>query len=87
MATMNKTALFFVAGLLLLTGCAQTYVMTLNNGERITAKGKPHRVGGFYVYKDPSGRQGAQKAILVREIAPASMVTDETAAFKPVSSR
>lgn len=84
---MKKTALIFLGGLLLLTGCAQTYVITLSNREYVTTKGKPHLVDGFYVYKDPLGRDGKVQAIRVREIAPRSMVTDENAAFKPVSSK
>lgn len=87
MATMNRTVLLLLACAFFVSGCAQTYVITLKNRERIQTKGKPRLVNGFYVYKDPFGRQGAQQAILVREIAPASMATDDTAAFKPVSSR
>lgn len=84
---MNKTALIFLAGLLLLTGCARNYVITLRNGEHLSTKGKPHLVEGFYVYKDGLGRNVKVQAINVREIAPPSMVTDQNAAFKPVSSR
>jgi hypothetical protein len=84
---MNKTAFIFLAGLLLLSGCAQTYVITTSSGEHISTKGKPHLVNGFYVYKDPFGQPGKVQAIVVREVAPTSMVTDETAGFKPVSSR
>lgn len=84
---MNKTLLFFFAGLLLLTGCAQHYIMTLSNGERLWSKGKPHLVEGFYVYKDGSGHDAKVQAYFVREIAPQSMATDPNAPFKPVSSR
>lgn len=84
---MNKTVLIFLAALLFLTGCAQTYVITLNNRERIPTRGKPRLVGGLYVFKDISGRNESVQAITVHEIAPRSMVTDETAAFKPVSSK
>lgn len=84
---MKKTVLLLLASAFFLTGCAQTYVITLSNGERVGTKGKPRLVNGYYVYKDALGRQAAQRAILVREIAPASMATDQTAAFKPVSSK
>ena len=85
---MNKTALIFLTGgLLLLTGCAQRYVMTLSNGQRIWSKGKPHLVEGFFVYKDGSGHDAKVQAYYVREVAPQSMATDPNAAFKPVSSR
>jgi hypothetical protein len=84
---MNKTVLILFAGLLLLTGCARTYVITLNNGERISTHGKPRQQSGMFVYRDMSGRDVAINALRVREIAPSSMVTDETAGFKPVSSK
>ena len=84
---MNKTVMIFFAGLLLLTGCARNYVITLHNGEHVWSKGKPRLVEGFYVYKDASGHDAMVRAITVREIAPPSMVTDQNAAFKPVSSK
>ncbi len=85
--TMNKTVLILLSGVLFLTGCARNYVMTLSNGERIWSKGKPHLVEGIYFYKDASGHQQRVQAYFVREIAPPSMVTDQNAAFKPVSSK
>lgn len=84
---MNKTVLIFFAGLLLLTGCAQHYVMTLSNGQRLWSKGKPHLVEGYYFYKDGSGHDVKVQAYYVREVAPQSMASDPNAAFKPVSSR
>ena len=79
---MNKTVLVLLSAVLLLTGCARTYVMTLSNGQRIWTKGKPKRLDGFYVYKDPSGQEGRVQAYNVREIAPPSMATDPNAPFK-----
>jgi hypothetical protein len=84
---MNKTTSIFFAGLLLLTGCARNYVITLHDGEHIRTKGKPHLVEGYYVFKDGLGREATVRANSVREIAPPSMVTDQTASFKPVSSK
>ena len=84
---MNKTTSILFAGLLVLTGCARNYVIVLRAGDHILSKGKPRLVEGLYVYKDASGRQATVQAYNVREIAPPSMVTDETRLFKPVSSK
>jgi hypothetical protein len=87
--TMNKMLAAVVAGLLLLTGCARTYVLTLNSGERMTAVGKPRLVNGFYYFKDTSGHDARPVfSGRVREIAPASMASgDANAAFKSVHSK
>lgn len=59
---------------LLLTGCAQRYVMVLNNGAQIVSRGKPRLENGAYVYRDTSGKTAVIPSGRVREIAPASMV-------------
>jgi hypothetical protein len=76
-----------LAGLLLLSGCARTYVLTLSNGDRIQTHGKPRLDRGFYYYKDASGRDAAPVfSGRVTEIAPASMASpNPSSAFKPVS--
>jgi hypothetical protein len=76
-----------LAGLLLLTGCARTYVLTLSNGDRIQTHGKPRLEKGFYYYKDASGRDASPVfSGRVSEIAPASMASPNAASvFKPVS--
>lgn len=84
---MKKIVLVSAASLLLLTGCARNYVITLSNGQHIWSKGKPHLVEGIYYYKDASGHDAKVQQYFVREIAPPSMVTDQNAAFKPVSSK
>ena len=83
---MTKKLLPALAGLLLLAGCAQNYVIVKTSGERITARGKPKLVNGYYRFKDASGQETQLFASRVREIAPANMVSDPTAAFKPVHS-
>ena len=86
---MKRMLLPALAGLSLLSGCARTYVLTLNNGERIRTNGKPHLDRGFYYFKDASGHDAAPVfSGSVRELAPASMATpDAASAFKPVSSK
>ena len=75
----------FLASLLLfsvlLTGCARNYVITMNNGARITSKGKPKLQGGSYVFKDAKGEPAQVSAGRVREISPASMATEEGSQF------
>ncbi len=85
---MTKKLLPALAGLLLLTGCAQHYVITMMNGNRYMAYSKPKLDDhGFYHYKDASGKEApAIFASRIREIAPPNMVSDPNAAFKPVHS-
>ena len=60
-------------GALLLTGCTNHYVITLNSGAHITTVGKPRLDGGAYFFKDAKGQPDSVFAGSVREIAPASM--------------
>lgn len=63
-----------LAGLLVLSGCANHYVVTLNNGGQITSQGKPQLINGAYHFKDLSGKEQYVPAGRVHEVAPASMV-------------
>ena len=84
--TKPLAAAFF--GLLLLTGCARNYVISLTNGDRLNASSRPKLENGYYHYKDASGREARPIfASRVREIAPASMVTDPNASFNAVQSK
>ena len=65
----------------LLTGCARNYVITMNNGARVTAKSKPKLQGAYYVFKDAKGEPTQISAGRVREIAPASMAREEGSQF------
>jgi len=78
---MNKTAWLLLIGLITLTGCAHTYVMTLTNGSQILTANKPHLERSAYYYKDAKGKECYVPAGRVREIAPASMVKEEKPMF------
>jgi len=65
-----------------LCGCARHYVITLNNGSRISTTSKPHLQNGNWVYKDAEGRDASTPAGRVTEVAPASMATQSGAPVK-----
>jgi hypothetical protein len=76
---MTKPLLPLLAGLLLLTGCAHGYVLTLSSGGSIHTGSKPKLVNGFYYFKDASGNPAPPVfAGRVTEIAPASMASDNS---------
>jgi hypothetical protein len=70
-----------------LCGCAHQYVVTLNNGTKITAASKPKLQKGMYIYKDARGQPVYLPAGRVREISPASMDKDEKNAFRATPGR
>jgi hypothetical protein len=70
---MKKISYFSLLAIFLLSGCASHYMITLNNGNQITSRGKPKREGAAYVFKDASGKSRSVPAGNVTEIAPASM--------------
>ena len=78
---MNKISLLLVLSLSVLCGCAHTYVITLDNGKRITTASKPKLEKGRYVFKDAKGRPLYVPKGRVREIAPASMMKEEKPMF------
>lgn len=82
---MKKSALLICLCSVVLCGCASHYAIILNSGSRIDAKTKPKLVGNSYVFKDMQGRDSYIPAGRVAEIAPASMVKDPNAKFKPAS--
>ena len=79
---MKLTFSAIAAILIMLTGCASRYVITLSNGSQVVTAGKPKLVNGYYVGKDTRGNPVEVSAGRVREVAPASMVEDEKATFK-----
>jgi hypothetical protein len=86
---MTKTLLPTLAGLLLLTGCAHGYVLTMSNGDRIHTASKPRLVNGFYYFKDANGHDARPVfSASVTEISPASMASkNSNPAFKSERSK
>jgi hypothetical protein len=74
---MTRVFLPLVVSVLVLSGCANNYVITLTNGSEITAASKPQLDGGAYRFKDAKGEEHLIARGRVREIAPASMAADE----------
>jgi len=70
---MKRLPLLLLIGCALLAGCASRYAITLTNGNRLNAVGKPRLEGGSYVFKDTKGQTIYLPAGRVREVAPASM--------------
>ncbi len=77
---MKRMPLLLLA-LSLCAGCASRYNITLNNGEVITALGKPKydQARSIYIYKDASGTPSYLPQVDVREIAPRSWKKSEDA--------
>ena len=78
---MSKISLLILLSLTVLCGCAHTYVITLDNGKRITTASKPKLENGRYVFKDAMGHPSYVATGRVREIAPASMMKEEKPMF------
>lgn len=71
---MKFAAPLLLASLLVLSGCANHYVMTLNNGAQLTTQSKPVLKDGAFHFKDLSGQDRTMPEGRVREVSPASMV-------------
>jgi hypothetical protein len=80
---MKKSWLVLLFALSLLAGCAQNYVITTRNGDRISTTSKPKLKDGSYVYKDRQGQPGSIPSGRVREIAPASAGDEKKMQFIP----
>ncbi len=83
---MKKLLLPLLLGTLILCGCAQTYVMKLNNGTQIVTPSKPKLKGATYYYKDATGRQFMVPQSRVQVIEPASMAQEEKQ-FEPAKPK
>ena len=80
-----KKILILLSSVVLLTGCASRYIITLNNGSQIIAHSKPQFKDGAYGFKDVNGKDAFVSAGRVSEIAPASMATKNK--FSPAAKR
>ena len=80
-----KAARLLLLSLLVLSGCANQYVLTLNNGTKLAAASKPKLKQGKYYYKDAQGREIFVPEGRVRQIEPASFAAEEQKQnqFKP----
>jgi len=84
---MTKSLFPIFAGLLLLGGCAQHYVIVRSDFSRIYINNKPKFKDGYYYFKYANGQADRISAGRVREVAPADMVSDPNAGFKDVHSK
>lgn len=73
--------ILLLSGLLVLSGCARNYVLTLSNGTRVTATSKPRLKNGYYIFTDTQGKQSSVSAGRVTVIEPASMAKSERPNF------
>ena len=78
---MKKCVFLLLLGLTMFCGCAHTYVITMDNGLRMSTTTKPRLKGSRYVFKDARGKEISVAAGRVREIAPSSMAREERPAF------
>jgi hypothetical protein len=69
---MKKLCPLLLTGLVLFTGCAHNYTMTLTNGTQLGAKGKPKLKEGVYYFTDASGNETSVPAGRVAQIEPAA---------------
>jgi hypothetical protein len=74
---MKKSVPSLLVGLIVLTGCAQHYVLRLNNGTKIVTASKPKLKDGVYEFKDAQGEEHLVPVGRVREVAPASIAHRE----------
>lgn len=68
---LNKAIpLCLALGLLVVSGCARRYQITLNNGNTITTKTKPklNPETGAYIFKDAEGKPTSLPRFRVRQI-------------------
>jgi Bacterial protein of unknown function (DUF903) len=81
---MKINFLLLISSLLIATGCASRYVMTLNNGTTYVTKGKPHldKARNRYVFKDISGEPHEVSPMQIRELGPESMQDNKGSNFK-----
>ena len=82
---MKKCLVPLCLSLLVLTGCARHYRITLNNNHIISTTSKPklNKRGDAFVFKDGLGKPMALPAGVVKQIEPQSRKPMEDPIFKP----
>ena len=85
---MKKIILLLILTATACTGCATRYSLTLNNGDVITARGKPRfdKEKNRYYFKNAYGQPDEISAFKVREIAPSSMADKGGSQLTPGAS-
>jgi len=81
---MTKSFLTLLAALLFVAGCSQNYVIVRSDFTRLYVNNKPKYKDGYYYFKDANGQPDRISSGRVREVSPASMVSDPNAGFKPI---
>ncbi len=74
---MNRLVFPLLLAGFVLSGCANQYVIKLNNGTEITSANKPKLQGAAYHFKDAKGGDHVVSSGRVLEIEPASMARAE----------
>jgi hypothetical protein len=74
---MKKSAWPLLVAVFVLSGCANHYVLRLNNGEELTTPSKPKLKNNVYYYKDVKGFEHSISQGRVIEIEPASVAKEE----------
>lgn len=64
------------------SGCARHYVITTNNGTKITTNSRPKKKDGYYLYKDMQGNKTSIFAGRVAEIAPLAKENKKKSTFE-----
>jgi len=75
---MKKAWLPSLLILIVLTGCANHYVLKLTNGAEITTVNKPRFKDGGWYFKDAKGDEHFVPAARVNEVAPVSTAARES---------
>jgi len=83
--SMKRASLLALLGLILLSGCARHYNITLTNNHVITTYSKPklNKTGDAYVFKDRAGRQAWVPCGSIKQIEPVSHKPADEPVFKP----
>jgi len=85
--TIVRTIALLILSGLLLSGCARNYVITLNNGSRVSTTTKPKLVRGNYMFKDLDGQDSYVPMGRVAMIEPASEAKQDKSPYGVTPAR